>query len=205
MRLQESLNESWRSLPPGASTFLKRASGLFIAWKLVYILVLLPSGEPDGRLVRTLAETTASTLNLMKGEGHYRVRHLHRGVSESRLESAPMSYIYRDGRRADVGIAAPCNGLELMVLAIGFILCFEGGWRRRASYIVASVAGVFAVNVIRCALLTVIKTDHPTWFVFAHKYLFNFTGYAFVFLVWMHYVRGLMPEMNILRSESAES
>lgn len=193
------------SLPPGASTFLKRASGLFIAWKLLYILVLLPSGEPDGWLVRTLAETTASTLNLMKGEGQYRVRQVQRDVSQTRLEAGSMAYIFRDGRRADVGIAAPCNGLELTVLAVGFILCFEGGWRRKALYAAASVAGVFAVNVVRCSLLTVIKTDHPTWFVFAHKYLFNLTGYAFVFLVWMRYIRGLIPQTSLLRSEAADS
>jgi len=50
------------------------------------------------------------------------------------------------------------------------------------------------VNVLRCCLLTVIKTDHPAYFEFAHKYLFNLVGYGFVFLLWMKYVKGSMDE-----------
>ena len=192
MQALQGLKEAWRSLPAGASAFLKRATLLFVAWKLLYVLVLLPTGEPDRWLVRVLGESTARTLNLFKGEGHYRVRHVEKPSALEAVGPESWAYVYRPGHRADIGIATPCNGLELMVLAVGFILCFEGGgWRRKALYVAASVVVVFAVNVVRCSLLTVVKTDHPVWFEFAHKYLFNLAGYGFVFLIWMRYLRGL--------------
>ena len=206
MIVTDALKVAWRSLPPGASTFLKRAMGIFVVWKLIYILVLLPSGEPDRWLVKVLGESTVFSLNLFKGEGHYRVRHMVQDVSQERPGSESWAYIYRAGRKSDVGIATPCNGLELMVLAVGFILCFEGGgWRRKTLFVTASVLAVFVVNVVRCSLLTVVKTGHPAWFEFTHKYLFNLAGYGFVFLIWMWYIRELMPKPTQLAAPSSDA
>jgi exosortase/archaeosortase family protein len=188
----QTVKELLGSLPPGASTFLKRAVGLFIAWKLFYILLFQPLGEPDGWLVRMLGEATVSTLNLFIGEERFRVWHT---LSPTDADSAvyeACAVVYRTGMQSDVGIYAPCNGLELMVLSVGFILCFEGPARRKSLYVLAALFGVFLVNVLRCSLLTVIKTGHPAYFEFSHKYLFNIAGYSFVFLIWMHYVNGIM-------------
>ena len=44
-----------------------------------------------------------------------------------------------------------------------------GGWRRVVAYAAALTLAVLAVNVIRCILLTVVKTDHPVRFVFEHE------------------------------------
>jgi exosortase/archaeosortase family protein len=188
----QSVREFMGSLPPGASTFLKRAVGLFIAWKLFYILLLLPSGEPDGWLVRRLGEATVSALNLFMGEVRFKVWHTRTPTNADDSVFEACSVVYRSGLQSDVGIYAPCNGLELMVLAVGFILCFEGAARRKVLYVLVSLLGVFLVNVLRCSLLTVIKTGHPAYFEFSHKYLFNIAGYSFVFLIWMHYVNGIM-------------
>ncbi len=185
------IKEMWKSLPEGASAFLLKAVALFTGWKVLYMLILLPIGEPDGWLVRQLGNATAATLNTVYGADRYEVRHIilpNRGGSSA---GATCAQVYREGKRADIGIYAPCNGMELMVLAVGFILCFEGHWRRKTGYILAAVIGIFLINVIRISLLVVIKSDHPAWFEFAHKYLFNMAGYATVFLVWMQYVRGM--------------
>lgn len=187
------INEMWKSLPEGASTFLSKAVALFIGWKVLYIFILLPSGEPDAWLVRQLGNATAFTLNTAYGEKRYEVRHLclpNRGGSAA---GSTCAQVYREGKRADIGIYAPCNGMELMVLAAGFILCFEGDWRRKSAYIISAIIGIFLINVIRISLLVVIKSDHPAWFEFAHKYLFNLAGYATVFFAWVQYVRGLRP------------
>jgi len=183
----------WESLPSGASAFLFRAVLLFLGWKALYILVLFPLGEPDGWLVRRLGESTVGILNLAHGGERYRVSHGYERSHDGQLGPVGSSIVYRPGVGSDLGIGVPCNGLELMVLSAGFILCFHGHWRRKAVYILASVAFVFAVNILRCCLLTVIKVGHTEYFEFAHKYLFNLAGYAAVFGVWMRYIRGLMP------------
>lgn len=190
MTSENILNAKWEALPGGASYFLKRAVGLFIGWKLLYIFLLLPLEQPDGWLVHSLGEATAFTLNMSHGADLYKVRHIRVVSPEGRPGGELCAQVYRPGNRSDIGIFAPCNGLELMVLAAGFILCFEGGRLRKTAYVLAAVFGIFLVNVIRCSLLAVIKSDHPAWFEFTHKYLFNLSGYAFVFLIWMEFVKG---------------
>ena len=177
-------SKPWNALPPASSRFLTRATLLFASWKLLYILWMLPMKEPDNRLVRWLGESTASTLNLFEGERLYRVRYENSNA-----------FVYRLGHRADIKIARPCNGLELMVLAAGFILCFDGGrGMRKSAYVAVCILGVFFVNVARCTLLTMVKTSHPVYFDFIHKYLFSLACYGFVFLIWMRYVNGLMQK-----------
>lgn len=197
MVLIRGLKDFWMSLPSEASTFLKRAILLFIAWKLLYSLLLIPSGEPDGWLVRILGFSTAFALNLIYGFGHYKVLNVAHPSADAGLRTEQWAYVYHDPQKMDIGIANPCNGLELMVLAVGFILCFEGSLRSKASYVAASLLGVFAVNVVRCSLLTVIKASHPVYFEFAHKFLFNLSGYAFVFFLWMRYVRGSLEAASM--------
>lgn len=179
----------WGSLPQEASDFLIRAIVLFLVWKLIYAFWLSPMGEPDGWLVRRLGDATVATLNLLNRDEVFMVSHTLTPKVGDPAGLEDVAVVYRQGRRPDVAIHAPCNGLELMVLGVGFILCFEGSWSRRLAYVVAMLTGVFAVNVLRCCLLTVIKTDHPAYFEFAHKYIFNLAGYGFVFLLWMHYVK----------------
>jgi exosortase/archaeosortase family protein len=190
MLLIRGFRDFWMSLPSEASSFLKRAILLFFLWKFLYVIVLLPSGEPDGWLVRLLGDATVTALNLFSGSGHYKVLKVERPGPDAGTQLEQWAYIYHGRKNFDIGIANPCNGLELMVLAVGFILCFQGSERRKAAYIAASLFGVFAVNVVRCSLLTVIKTSHPVYFEFAHKFLFNLSGYAFVFFLWMRYVKG---------------
>jgi exosortase/archaeosortase family protein len=179
------------ALPPGASIFLKRAAIMFVTWKLSYILLLQPIGEPDRWLVKSLGESTVSVLNIVHGETRYKVRHVE--VPRPGISSVDevCAQLYRPGMRSDIGIFPGCNGLELMVLAAGFILCFEGRMPRKAAYLFIAVTGIMMVNIVRCCLLTVIKTEHPVYFTFAHKYLFNLSGYGFVFLLWMRYVKGI--------------
>lgn len=197
MQIKQILEEKWGALPSGASTFLKKAMGLFIGWKLLYILVLSPLGEPDGWLVRKLGEATVWFLNVSSiGEERYHVRHMMVEKSGGRPGGDACAQVYSSGLRADIGIFTPCNGLELMVLAVGFIICFNGGSKRKALYVLLSITAIFMVNVLRCSLLVMINTEHPTYFEFAHKYLFNLVSYAIVFLIWMHYVNNLLQSIS---------
>lgn len=197
MQIKRMWNEKWGALPSGASSFLKKATGLFIGWKLLYILVLLPLGEPDGWLVRNLGEATVWVLNASSiGGDRYNVRHIMVEKPGGRLGGDACAQVYSSGMRADIGIFAPCNGLELMVLAVGFILCFNGGAKRKALYVLSTITAIFLVNVLRCSLLVMINAAQPAYFEFAHKYLFNLVSYAIVFLIWMHYVNTLMRNIS---------
>ena len=180
---------SWKRLvSPEVFSFLKAAVLMFFTWKIVYALVLQPSEIPDGWLVRSVASSTTMLLNVIDRQDRFSVIHARRQQENKSKGWEPHSVIFRNGKHAVLGIHAPCNGLEFMVLAAGFIICFHGPVLRKMIYVVLAVVGVFTLNVIRCSLLAEITLHHPIHFDFVHKYLFNIAAYAFIFLLWMSYV-----------------
>ena len=180
---------SWKRLvSPEVFSFLNAAVLMFFTWKIVYALVLQPSEIPDGWLVRSVASSTTMLLNVIDRQDRFSVIHARRQQENKSKGWEPHSVIFQNGKHAVLGIHAPCNGLEFMVLAAGFIICFHGPVLRKMIYVVLAVVGVFTLNIIRCSLLTEISLHHPIHFDFVHKYLFNIAAYAFIFLLWMSYV-----------------
>ena len=184
--------QSVRTLPPEVKTFLWRAVALFIGWKLLYILVLIPHQVPDAWLVEKLGEGTAKTLDVFYPELGINAEHTTRHKIYGRdTVLATYTMVNTSKGRNLMGIFQACNGLELMILYAGFIVCFSGPWKRKLFFIIAGVFGLYCINVLRCAFLGYIAIEIPRYFAFAHKYVFNVVVYAFTFLLWVIYVAGL--------------
>ncbi len=182
------ISQWMKLISPEVISFLKAAVLMFFTWKIVYALVLQPSEIPDGWLVRSLASSTTMLLNVIDRQDRFSVIHARRQQENKSKGWEPHAVIFRNGKHAVLGIHAPCNGLELMVLAAGFIICLHGPVLRKMIYVVFAVVGVFTLNIIRCCLLAEITLHHPVHFDLVHKYLFNIVAYIFIFFLWMSYV-----------------
>jgi exosortase/archaeosortase family protein len=183
---------SLQTLPTEVKTFLWRAVFLFIFWKSLYILVLIPNQMPDSWLVKKVGDGTAFILDYLYPKLQIHSDDITRPKIYGRdTVSATYSMINTGGGRNLLGIYQACNGLELMILYAGFIICFSGNWSRKIIFIILGVIGLFIINVLRCAFLGTIVLEMPRYFVFAHKYIFNLVVYAFTFLLWVIYVTGL--------------
>lgn len=159
------------SIPPNVRPFLVRAAILVAVWELLYNFVLKPSGIPDDQLTRMVQ------LGAMK------------------LLSWFYTDIGEDGNRIvlngndAVSIARQCNGLELIVLYLGFILCLPSGWKRMLSFSLVGVLVIYVLNVIRTALLAAMYDADHSLTDFAHHYVFKIIIYAVVFLGWVLYMK----------------
>jgi len=183
-------------LPAGPLRFLLRAMAMALVWKAAYVLLMRPSGIPDRWMVRQLGASTAWLLDRAGGADVSARYTLQPTGGEERLPE-PASMIYVDGR-AMLSIHAPCNGLDLMVLAAGFVLCYPGTWRRRALFVPLCVVAVALMNVVRCGLLCAVRLGMPEQFDFLHKFLFNLVAYACVFLLWTAYAgRGILRQGGV--------
>jgi hypothetical protein len=60
----QNIITSVKQLPNEVKLFLKKVVGLFIAWKLLYILVLIPNEVPDAWMVKKLGAATVTFLNV---------------------------------------------------------------------------------------------------------------------------------------------
>jgi exosortase family protein XrtF len=179
MKAIAAIKSEFQDVPPFVKTFLKRAITLFLLWKIVYHLILVPTRFPDTPLSTLTAYSTGYTYHLLFGsnitylvdpEGPY-----------------PKLVLFMDGKKG-IGIADGCNGLELFVLYIGFIICFPTSIRRQIAFISAGIVGIYILNIFRCvALGWMYLHEYPT--DFAHHYVFKAILYGIIFFTWVKYSR----------------
>jgi exosortase/archaeosortase family protein len=100
------------------------------------------------------------------------------------------TFIIINGRRG-VGIADPCNALELYVLYFGFLLCLPASYKRLLLFTIGGFLMIFCLNILRCVGLIYLNLYQNTWAGFAHHYLFKLIVYAAVFGGWVWYSKKL--------------
>ncbi len=198
-------SEKWHQVPRPVRSFLLRGAFLFVIWKLLYWSLLLPHRTLDAPLTRLIGRGTTVVLN---GFSHPHLYRMEEGMDErpkgmdGTLTVEKVERVYRD-RDKLLSIADVCNGLELMVLFAGYILCWPGGrgrpaiatsevkapqrtsdWGRKIKFITGGWALIIVMNIFRCAALALIYLRRPEYLDFYHHYLFNFIVYGSIFWLW---------------------
>lgn len=186
-----SIVEKWKQVPGAVKLFSLKAVILFIAWKALYLLVLLPGRVLDQPLTYMIGVGTTKTLNAVSRSGGYWTV---AGVNPKRdgdtWVEEPVMHINRFRERV-LSIADACNGLEVMVLYAGLILCLPASTKRKLLFILPGIVCIEILNVIRCAGLAEVYLTHPEYLDFSHHYLFTFLVYAFIFWLWFLFSRNL--------------
>jgi exosortase/archaeosortase family protein len=175
-------------IPKPVKEFLLKATILFVVWKAVYLLFLQPGRILDRPLTYVIGKGTAATLNLINRSHDFNAipaTHL-KGFGNDGTE--PIMAI-RSGQDMLLSIADVCNGLELLVLYAGLILCLPAARKRKLNYIFGGIFLIEIINVLRCAGLVLIYVHKPEWMDFSHHYLFTFVVYAFIFWLWYLFSR----------------
>jgi exosortase/archaeosortase family protein len=172
-------------IPKPVSQFLLKAAILFVAWKAVYLLFLLPGRILDKPLTYVIGKGAAAALRLLNpsGDANYNA------IPTMNPEGHEPVMAIRSDQTVLLKIADVCNGLELLVLYAGLILCLPATPSRKIAYITGGILGIEILNVIRCTGLVLIYLHKPQWLDFSHHYLFTFVVYAFIFWLWYQFFR----------------
>jgi exosortase/archaeosortase family protein len=88
-----------------------------------------------------------------------------------------------------IGVAPNCNGLELMVLYVGFIACFPTTRKRTINYIVFGLLAIFVLNILRCSAIAWLNINYKHWVDFGHKIAFKVMMYSLIFYIWVRYTK----------------
>jgi len=169
-----------KQIPKDVRLFLTKALILFIAWKLLYHLLLFPIRIPDKHLTHITAEGSVLLYNNILGIELVQVKDM---VSP---EGAEFVGVYNADQKL-VAIADSCNGLELIVLYIGFLCCFPILLKRFLPYAVLGIVSIIILNIFRCYGLTWMYLNDYYLADFFHKYIFKMAIYALIFLTWVKY------------------
>lgn len=172
--------------------FLKRALLIFVVWKLAYIYLFTEKRVLDGPLTHLVAQQTVFLLNGLQSSGPYHSYNYEGNTIDAdgvKQTSSGTMVMYQKWRL--VGIGDPCNGLQLLVLYLGFILAMPVAWKRKLLFSVGGLIGIHLINVVRCAGLSLWNMHWRVSFDFAHHYLFKAVVYGAIFLLWAWYSKKL--------------
>jgi exosortase family protein XrtF len=97
--------------------------------------------------------------------------------------SSPIALMVENGKTV-LRIYEGCNGINVMIVFIAFIISFGGISKRGGLFMSAGIPVIHLANVIRIALLFWVAKHHETWFYYVHKYIFTATLYVIVLLLW---------------------
>lgn len=183
--------DKWKQIPKSVKIFLLKGLAIFIIWKSVYLVFLLPGRILDGPLTYSVGAGTAKTLNFLTNSQAFSAKSGVKFEGEGRkLTEIQVMEIYAQQERA-LSIADVCNGLELIVLYAGFIMCFPSGALRKTIFILTGTILIYIFNVLRCASLILIYLHYPGYLDFSHHYLFTSLVYGFIFLLWYIFTQKL--------------
>ena len=177
----KTLTEEQKSI----GRFILKASIIFILWKIIYLQFAEPKRTLDKPLTNITATATKGVLGL-----------IHKNSKVNVVESYyPERMAYKENIFIDekkiIGIADPCNALELIVLHLAFFGCYPIESKRKAAkYLFFGALLIFAINIFRCVVIAELNWNlHLGLSDFAHHYLFKIIIYIIVFLLWVQYVK----------------
>jgi len=155
-----------------AIRFLGIFLGLYVVLNLAYQFWIDRQQNRADPATRLVSQHTAWCLRLSGEEV----------VLEERPGVATVLVIRGD--RAVLEVFEGCNGLNVMIVFISFLLAFGGRWRALVWFLPLGLGLLHMANVARIILLYGVALAYAEYFYWVHKYLFTATLYAVVFLLW---------------------
>jgi exosortase/archaeosortase family protein len=179
----KKLQTTWQSIPVDAKQFLKRALYIFIIWQLLYNLFLLNGRIIDKPLTDWSAIGAQKIMQIFHPGNTIMVK------EESSYITPPnglffMDVLYMNGIKI-VGVADPCNALELYVLYLGFLITFPSSLKRILLFSFAGILIIYIANIIRLAALAEMYMHQMVAVEIAHHYVFKIIVYALIFGLWV--------------------
>ncbi len=158
--------------------FILLSTILYLGWTALYEFYLHKRTSFDASVIHALVVTAEGTLEICGQsitdytavDGEFRQ---HVGIANS----------------LGVTIGAPCDGVVLYVLFVCFIAAFPGPWKHKLWFLPLGALSIFYINALRVVALAVIVSINPDWLAFNHDYTFTILVYAYVFALWVIWVK----------------
>jgi exosortase/archaeosortase family protein len=165
------MSNTKKLIPDNIKPYIIRALILVVGWNLLYHLWLRPIGIPDTQLTSAVQAGAVKVLSLFYSD----IVTQGPGIAINGTQS--------------VRIAHQCNGLELIVLYLGFIICVPTNAKRMILFALIGTVVIYILNIIRTAGLASMYYNGFAFADFAHHFAFKIAIYAVVFYGWVLYMK----------------
>lgn len=168
-----------------ALMFLGKFLALYLAGNILYGIYIESSGNrPDG-LTRIVTVHTVVLLNI---SGYQITTENHPSEPKVRLKHQQVPVL---------NIFEGCNGINVMIVFVAFVVAFGGPVRKMMLFIPAGLMIIHFSNLLRLALLFYLADHNNEQFYYYHKYFFTATLYLVVFALWAVWVIRFNEKQNI--------
>ena len=161
-------------------SFFLKLIALVVIWECSYHFILEPARIPDQFLTDVITRGVTLCINLF-----FRVSP---HVTWADYPSYSAAFILQDGKTLFL-IADFCNGLDLIIIYLGFIILLPYAASRKIIFGVSGIVVITIADIIRCTLLYWIWKYHRSMFDFNHKYLFSILMYLLIFSGWVLFIK----------------
>ena len=93
-------------------------------------------------------------------------------------------------------IVEGCNAISIIILFVAFVISFAENFKKTFLFLFAGGALIYAVNIVRIAILAIAIYKYPEYTDTLHGVVFPAIIYGMVFLLWMIWVR-MLPKTTL--------
>lgn len=111
----------------------------------------------------------------------------------------PTAQIVENGNSV-LRIYEGCNGINVVIVFVAFLLSFGGFSRRGSLFILLGVLIIHLANLCRITLLFWVAKNYESYFYYVHKYVFTATLYVIVLGLWWVWAYRIM-KANVKTSD----
>jgi exosortase/archaeosortase family protein len=174
----DAVKKLYNDIPQPVKRFLVRAAIFFVIWRLLYYFIFEPTKIPDQQLIDIVIIGTKWVLSF---------------VYDSLAWVGDVIII---NGKPTLQVAKDCNGLELIVVYLGFLVCWPTNPKRFWTFALIGPVIITLLNILRCSALGVMFYNDHKLADFAHHYFFKLIIYAVTFWLWVKYSKKQKPTTN---------
>jgi len=179
----------WKEFKP-ALRFLLIFVGLYFIGNLVYGFFISFKGNTPDEITNLVAHQSAWILNNFFGNEVNAVLNL----------SGPTVFL-KTGESVVLNIYEGCNGINVFIVFVAFIVAFNGNLKRLFWFIPFGILILHLSNLLRIVFLYWTAVRFHRYFYYVHKYIFTGVIYAVVFILWIIWVYSLNDKKKAISTE----
>ena len=157
----------------------------FVAW---FLVIYVGGNLIYGLYIEAYRPAPDSMTILVTKQSAAIVNSVSPPVSVKPLQSRPIVYMNNNDRIV-LEVFEGCNGLNVMVIFLAFVIAYGGTTRRLIGFSAAGLIVIHLANLARIILLYITAMRWPQYFYYFHKYFFTACLYAVVFVLWLVWIR----------------
>ena len=161
--------------------FLVRSFGLFVIWKCLYLFLFSEKRLLDKPLTNLVSTQAVYLLNKINHTVEFNARPSVSYHEIDGLTHFTETNLVLLNNHVVVIILDSCNGLELLVLYVGFIIAMPAVWYRKFFFSIVGMLVIHFMNVLRCVGLAELAINWVNAFDIAHHYIFKVVVYCNIF------------------------